>query len=43
MKRWPMCMYQGMLARRTKIIHNLISPKYFMPVHGEYRHLNMQT
>lgn len=24
-----------------KLIHNLINPKYFIPVHGEYRHLKM--
>ena len=22
-----------------KLIHSLIKPKYFVPVHGEYRHL----
>ena len=22
-----------------KLIHSLIKPKFFMPVHGEYRHL----
>jgi ribonuclease J len=26
-----------------KLIHNLIKPKYFMPVHGEYRHLKQHS
>lgn len=26
-----------------KLIHTLIRPKYFMPVHGEYRHLKMHA
>ena len=26
-----------------KLIHNLIKPKYFMPVHGEYRHLKQHA
>ncbi len=26
-------------AEELKIVHSLIKPKYFMPVHGEFRHL----
>lgn len=26
-----------------KLIHSLIKPKYFMPVHGEYRHLKQHS
>jgi ribonuclease J len=26
-------------AEELKLIHSLIKPRYFMPVHGEYRHL----
>ncbi|MDR1247332.1 MAG: ribonuclease J [Clostridiales Family XIII bacterium] len=30
-------------AEELKLIHSLIKPKYFMPVHGEYRHLHQHA
>jgi ribonuclease J len=30
-------------AEELKLIHALIKPKYFMPVHGEYRHLHQHA
>lgn len=30
-------------AEELKLIHSLIKPKYFMPVHGEYRHLRQHS
>ncbi len=30
-------------AEELKLIHSLIKPKYFMPVHGEYRHLRQHA
>ena len=30
-------------AEELKLIHTLIKPKYFMPVHGEYRHLRQHA
>lgn len=30
-------------AEELKIMHSLIKPKYFMPVHGEYRHLRQHA
>lgn len=30
-------------AEELKLIHTLIKPKYFMPVHGEYRHLHQHA
>ncbi|HZK33316.1 MAG TPA: ribonuclease J [Tissierellaceae bacterium] len=26
-----------------KLIHNIVKPKYFMPIHGEYRHLKIHA
>lgn len=30
-------------AEELKLIHSLIKPKFFMPVHGEYRHLRQHA
>ncbi|MDR2133137.1 MAG: ribonuclease J [Clostridiales Family XIII bacterium] len=30
-------------AEELKLIHSLIKPKYFMPIHGEYRHLHQHS
>lgn len=30
-------------AEELKLIHSLIKPKFFMPVHGEYRHLKQHA
>jgi ribonuclease J len=30
-------------AEELKLIHSLIKPKFFMPVHGEYRHLHQHA
>ena len=30
-------------SEELKLIHSLIKPKYFMPVHGEYRHLHQHA
>ncbi len=30
-------------AEELKLMHTLIKPKYFMPVHGEYRHLRQHA
>lgn len=30
-------------SEELKLVHSLIKPKYFMPVHGEYRHLKQHA
>lgn len=30
-------------SEELKLVHSLIKPKYFMPVHGEYRHLRQHA
>ncbi|WP_245157051.1 ribonuclease J [Anaerovorax sp. IOR16] len=30
-------------AEELKLVHSLIKPKFFMPVHGEYRHLRQHS
>ncbi len=30
-------------SEELKLIHSLIKPKYFMPIHGEYRHLHQHA
>ena len=34
MNHWRMSMFQPRLQEEIKLIHTLLKPKYFMPIHG---------